>query len=111
MDDAELLRQCLVARSEQEFEQLVRRHVDLVYSAALRQVKDPSTAEDVTQAVFTLLATKAPTILAGAALAGWLLVSTRYAAINTLRGESRRRRHEHEAAMMKRQEQHDADAN
>src|SRR5438093_10828571 len=98
MDDAALLRQFLSNRSEQAFEQLVRRYVDLVYSAALRQVNDPPGAQDVTQTVFTLLATKASTIRAGESLAGWLLVTTRYVAINTLRSESRRRRHEHEAA-------------
>src|SRR4051812_10797466 len=105
MDDIALLQQFLLTRSEQAFEQLVRRHIDLVYSAALRQVKDTATAEDVTQRVFTLLATKARTIRAGQALGGWLLVTTRYVAINTIRAESRRRRHEHEAAMIKRQEQ------
>src|SRR6185295_8683269 len=67
-----------------------------------RQVKDATLAEDVTQGVFVLLAEKARTIRDGEALAGWLLVTTRLVALNALRSEARRRRHENEAAAMKR---------
>ena len=102
MDDRELLREFVATRAEGAFAQLVRRHVDLVYSAAKRQVGgDAALAEDVAQGVFVLLAEKAATIRDGEALAGWLLVTTRYVALNTLRTESRRRRHEREAAEMK----------
>src|SRR5438105_12641312 len=111
MDDAALLREFVTDRSEEAFAQLVRRQVNLVYSAALRQVKDVPAAEDVTQAVFTLLASKAPTLRAGEALAGWLLVTTRFVAINMLRSKARRRRHEREAGMIKhlQQQQRTAD--
>src|SRR5262245_29224391 len=100
MNDHALLRQFLKGRSEPAFAELVRRNVDLVYSAALRQTSDPALAEDVTQTVFILLSRKGQTIRQGEALSGWLLVTTRYAAKNSIRSEARRRRHEQEAAAM-----------
>jgi RNA polymerase sigma factor (sigma-70 family) len=100
-DDLALLRQFVSDRSQPAFAELVRRHVDMVYSGARRQVGDPALAEDVTQAVFVTLAEKAHTIRDGEALAGWLLVTTRFVALNALRAEARRRRHEREAAAMK----------
>src|SRR5581483_9489435 len=99
--DAELLRQFKLARSESAFAELVRRYVDLVYTAARRQLKDPADVDDVTQAVFVLLGQKAGGIRDGAALAGWLLVTTRFVALNHLRTEARRRRRETEAAAMR----------
>ena len=38
-EDAELLRRYATENSEAAFAELIRRHVDLVYSAALRLVK------------------------------------------------------------------------
>jgi RNA polymerase sigma factor (sigma-70 family) len=101
MDDATLLRRYAEVRSESDFAELVRRHLNLVYSAALRQVNgDTHLAQDVTQLVFTDLARKAPQLANHRVLAGWLFISTRFAATKLVRGEQRRRSREQEAELM-----------
>ena len=68
-----LLRRYVAAKSEPAFAELVQQHIDLVYSAALRQLNgDATTAQDVTQAVFTALARNAPRLLRHVSLTGWL---------------------------------------
>lgn len=99
LDDAELLRRYVAQGSDQPFEELVSRHVNLVYSAALRQVRNPHTAEEVTQAVFIILAKKAHAIRHGSLLVGWLLKTTRFAAGIELRTIGRRFHREQEAYM------------
>ena len=97
----DLLRRYVCDRSEAAFAELVRQHIDLVYSAALRQVGgDTAAAEDVTQLVFTDLARKAPGLTRHTSLTGWLYTSTRYRAAHARRAEQRRRNHEREAHEM-----------
>ena len=100
MDDRDLLREYVERRSQPAFAELVRRHIDLVYTACLRQIREPQLAEDATQAVFLILAQRAATLSANVVLAGWLYNTARHAAANVRRGELRRKHHEREAAMM-----------
>jgi RNA polymerase sigma factor (sigma-70 family) len=100
MEDAECLRRYAREGSEPAFSELVNRHADLVYGAALRQVRDPSLAEDVAQAVFVVLARKAGGLGREVCLPGWLYRTTRFAAARAVRGEIRRQRREQEAARM-----------
>ena len=103
IEDAELLRRYAQTRSEEAFAELVRRHLNLVYSAALRQVNgDVQLAEDVTQSVFGDLARKALVLSRHSLLAGWLYTSAHFAAAKVVRGEHRRRIRELEAQIMQR---------
>jgi len=90
--DSELLREFAGTNSQEAFAELVKRHVNLVYSAALRQVNgDAHLAQDVAQTVFTDLARKAGTLVQRETLTGWLYTSAHFAAAKMVRGESRRR--------------------
>lgn len=100
MDDHQLLKSFAEAGSSEAFAELVRRHVDLVYSAARRQCREAALAEDVTQEVFVRLARYAATIRDREAIAGWLLTTTRRVALNAHRSAARRQRHEKERAHM-----------
>src|SRR5881394_1821496 len=98
-DDFQLLREYADHASEPAFRELVARYIDLVYSSAARQVRDPHTAEDVTQTVFIILAQKARQIRPQLVLSGWLLGVTRFAARDHLKRQRRRRHYEHAAAL------------
>jgi RNA polymerase sigma factor (sigma-70 family) len=100
MGDLELLREYTDRNSEAAFTTLVDRHASLVFSAALRQVRDRQLAEEVTQAVFIVLARKALAIRRGTSLAGWLYRTTRFAASDALKSQYRRQQREQEAAHM-----------
>src|SRR5688572_25665365 len=101
LTDTELLRHYADEKSESAFAELVSRHVDLVYSAAIRQVGgDAHRARDVTQIVFTTLARKAASLASHPVLAGWLYTTTQHAAARAIRTEMRRRAREQEAHAM-----------
>src|SRR6478672_9349150 len=103
MDDQGLLEAYARGRSEEALTQLVRRHIDLVHSAALRQVRDAHLAQDVTQTTFISLATHARSLTGERVLSAWLLVTARNAALDALKARARRTRHEREAAQMAQQ--------
>lgn len=100
-NDSELLRCYVEERSESAFTQLVEEHLNLVYSAALRETNgDTALAEDLSQAVFAELARKSPTLLGHPSLAGWLYTTVRHLAANQRRADHRRRSREEEAHSM-----------
>jgi RNA polymerase sigma factor (sigma-70 family) len=88
--DLQLLARYTRHRSEDAFTELVRRHVDLVFSAALRQVRSPQLAEEVAQSAFTDLALQAHRLAPATILTAWLYQVTRRTAIDVVRREARR---------------------
>jgi RNA polymerase sigma factor (sigma-70 family) len=98
-DDLILLREYARSNSEEAFAALVSRHVNLVYSVARRQVGDPHLAEEITQAVFIILARKADSLGDKIILSGWLCRTARYAGANALTIQRRRQHREQEAYM------------
>ena len=100
--DLKLLRQYVEQNSENAFGELVREHLKLVYSAALRESNgDSALAEDLSQLVFTKLSRKARILLKHPCLAGWLYVTVRHLAANERRADQRRKHREGEAHVMK----------
>lgn len=99
LDDQALLREYAERESAPAFAEIVSRHVDKVYSTALRHTRNPHQAEEITQAVFVILAQKARKFGGKVILAGWLYQTARLTAITFLRGEIRRARREQEALM------------
>lgn len=98
MSDLELLQTYARTQSHDAFAALVRRHLDLVYSAALRQVRQRQLAEEVAQSVFLDLARQAPRLPATQPLVAWLFVVTHRTAVDAIRREARRAAREQTAA-------------
>ena len=119
--DLQLLARYTRQHAEDAFAEIVRRHLDLVYSAALRQVRSPQLAEEVAQSVFTDLARTAhrlapwdknerdgpetkknyPTGRApDTILTAWLYEVARRTAIDVVRREARRQLREQVASEM-----------
>ena len=88
--DLDLLRQFARENSQDAFTEIVRRHVNLVYSAAFRQVRSPQLAEEVAQSVFADLARAAKKLNSKTILTAWLYSVARRTAIDVIRKESRR---------------------
>jgi RNA polymerase sigma factor (sigma-70 family) len=98
--DLELLADYNRQQAEDAFAELVRRHLGLVYSAALRQVRSPQLAEEVSQSVFTDLARHAGRLKPGTILSAWLYQVTRRTAIDVIRREASRQLREQVASGM-----------
>jgi RNA polymerase sigma factor (sigma-70 family) len=99
-NDLDLLRRYAAERSEEAFAALVNRHLNLVYSAALRQVRSPQLAEEVAQSVFSDLARNAGRLKSDTILTAWLYQVARRTAIDLVRKESRRQLRERVALEM-----------
>jgi len=99
-DDRSLLREYAGRQSQDAFSQLVNRHLNLVYSAALRIVRSPQLAEEVAQSVFTDLARDATRLRPGTVLTAWLYGVACRTAVDVVRRESRRQNREQQAVEM-----------
>ncbi len=100
MNDLDLLLEYRTRRSEESFEALVRRHVNMVYGATLRHLQDAQLAEDATQTVFVLLAQKAQSLSSRVILGGWLYRTACFVALRMRRDQRRREDNERKAAAM-----------
>src|ERR1041385_8236662 len=99
-NDLDLLGAFFRDQSQDAFAALVQRHLNLVYCAALRQVRSPQFAEEVAQSVFTDLARNAARLKPGTILTAWLYQVTRRTAIDVVRREARRQSREQIASEM-----------
>lgn len=97
MSDRQLLNDFVISGSQPAFAEIVRRHAGLVYGIALRQTRDPHAADDVTQAVFIVLARKASQLCDHPTLTGWLTTTTMHAVRDWKKSTARRRKHEEQA--------------
>lgn len=98
LSDIELLDAYASRHSEEAFRELVGRHADLIYSAAMRHLRDPHLAQEATQSAFIALAGKAGQLRRQTIVAGWLHRAVHFAALKLQRSEARRKRWEEEAA-------------
>ncbi len=99
VSDMDLARKYATGDSEPAFAELVHRHINLVYSVALRCVGNAEDAQDIAQAVFIILAQKATSLHERTVLTGWLYETTRFTALRFLRTKNRRHFREQEAYM------------
>lgn len=93
------MREYAAEGSEASFEEVVRRHLNLVYGTAVR-LAGASWAEDVAQMVFVGMAQKARELSRRESVAGWLHTATRYVAAKVVRSEVRRSAREGEVLEM-----------
>lgn len=98
MQDRLWLRQYVEKGSQAAFANLVERYTNLVYSTCLRELHDATLAEDATQAVFLILADKAPALKPETVLSGWLFQTARFVAKRAHKREERRQYYEQQAA-------------
>lgn len=96
----ELVRAYASDGSEDAFAALVSRHVNMVYSSALRRTADVHLAEEIAQATFIILAKKAASLKGGTILSAWLHRTAQFVAADALKLKQRRLKHEQEAARM-----------
>lgn len=99
MNDMASIQEYADRGSETAFAELIHQHINLVYSVALRFTGNAQDAQDVTQAVFIILAQKAASLRQRTTLTGWLYETTRFTARQLLRTRARRQAREQENYM------------
>ena len=99
MNDMTLIQEYVDHNSESAFADLVHRHIDFVHSVAFRYVGNSPDSQDVTQAVFVILAQKAASLRQRTTLTGWLYETTRFTAFALLRTRVRQQAREQKAYM------------
>jgi uncharacterized protein (TIGR03435 family) len=109
VSDWELLERFVQSASEPAFAALVERHLPVVYSVAWRQTADAQQAQDITQAVFIILARRAATLKRRVVLSGWLYQTARLTAANWQRAQASRLRREQQAFMQSQLTSNEAD--
>ena len=97
--DWQLIRKYVQKDAQAAFAALVRRHLGMVYCTCLRELGEPSLAEDATQAVFLILARKARTFRPGTTLSSWLFQTALLTSKNVSRRERRRLAREEKLVM------------
>jgi len=97
--DNDLVERFIRNGADEAFASIVERYIDLVHSVALRHTANPHHAEEITQAVFIILARRAGSLERGTLLSGWLYQAARLTAANFMRSEIRRSKREQEAFM------------
>ena len=101
-DDWQLLERFRRDGSQAAFARIVERHVGFVYHVCRRRLRDAHLAEDAAQAVFVVLARRAPAAPgAHVTLAAWLYRTAQHACANASRARRRRQRHEAVAAQVR----------
>jgi RNA polymerase sigma factor (sigma-70 family) len=88
--DERRLRRYTATGSEQAFAEILREHMPFVYATCLRELSDPSLAQDAAQVVFIVLARKAAHIRNGRALVSWLFRTACLTARDMSKQERRR---------------------
>jgi RNA polymerase sigma factor (sigma-70 family) len=100
LGDGLLLARYADTRDEAAFEALVARHGPMVLATCRAVLRNEHDVDDAFQATFLVLARKARTVRAGAALGGWLHRVAYRAAVQASAELRRRRRREAEAMAM-----------
>ncbi|MGI4789128.1 MAG: sigma-70 family RNA polymerase sigma factor [Janthinobacterium lividum] len=109
MEDRVLLQRFIKENSQEAFAVLTARYLSLVYAVCRRELTDAEAAEDVTQAVFLILARKASSLGRGVILSGWLFQTARFAAKNARLLAQRRADYEQKAAEALMQQQNETE--
>ncbi len=99
--DRELLSAYISSRDEDAFGELVSRHMNMVYRACLRRLKNAEDARDACQAVFVVLARKARAAKKQTSLAAWLHAVARHVSLTAIRTKAKRAKREGEAALLR----------